>query len=106
MSKYRVFSMLCYGVATLVGTAVLLMTTFAAAVVVALPFAMAAAVDRFINYTAEPDDRLRSFSIYALGAIAGLLVILIYRDQIGGWASAGPLVGFGLAALFDYFVAP
>jgi hypothetical protein len=106
MSSYRLFSMLYYGAAALVGTAILALTTIAAPLAVALPFALAAGADRFINRNAEPDDRVRSFIIYGLGAVAGLLAIMIFGGRLGWWASAAPLVGFGLFALVDYFRPP
>lgn len=106
MSRYRALSMLCYGAAALVGAALLASTTIPGAVAVALPFALAAGADRFINRAAEPDDRLRSFFIYGLGAAAGLLVVVIFGGRLGWWASAAPVVGFGLAALFDYLRPP
>ena len=106
MSNYRFFSMLYYGAAALVGAALLSLTTIAAVLAVALPFALATGADRFINRNAEPDDRLRSFIIYGLGVVVGLLVLLIFGGRLGWWASAAPLVGFGLFALVDYFRPP
>jgi hypothetical protein len=106
MSSYRFFSMLCYGAAALVGAAVLALTTIAAALAVALPFAVAAGADRLINRNAEPDDRLRSFVIYGLGAVVGLLVLAIFGGRLGWWAFAAPLIGFGLFALVDYVRPP
>jgi hypothetical protein len=73
---------------------------------VAAPFALAAGADRFINRNAEPDDRMRSFVIYGLGAVAGLLALVIFGGRLGWWAAAAPLVGFGLAALVDYARPP
>jgi len=51
------------------------MMSIAAIIAVALPFAVAAAADRFVNHQAEPDERLRSFVIYMVGGIVGLLVV-------------------------------
>jgi hypothetical protein len=56
MSQYRVFSMLAYGAAALVGAALLSSTTIPGAVAVGLPFALAAVADRFVNRNAEPDE--------------------------------------------------
>jgi hypothetical protein len=106
MSQYRVFSMLAYGAAALVGMALLSSTTIPGAVAVGLPFALAAGADRFINRHAEPDDRLRSFAIYGLGAVGGLLVLAIFGSRLGWWAFAAPVVGFGVAALFEYYRPP
>jgi hypothetical protein len=106
MSKYRLFSMLYYGAAALVAAATLLLTTFASVLVVALTVAVAAAADRFINRDAEPDERMRSFVLYTLGAVVGLLVILMFGSQLGRWTFAVPLVGFGALALVDYFNPP
>src|SRR5438874_4778427 len=94
MSKYRLFSMLVYGAAALVGTGLPLLTTIAAVLAVGLPFAVAAVADRFINRGAEPDERMRSFVLYGLGAIAGLLVVLMFSSRLGEWAVVAPLVGF------------
>jgi hypothetical protein len=106
MSKYRILSMLLYGVAALLGTATLFFTTFPAVLVVGLFTALAAVTDRFVNRDAEPDDRLRSFGIYALGAVAGLLVVLLAGSQLGWWVFAAPLVGFGVFAVVDYLMPP
>jgi peptidoglycan/LPS O-acetylase OafA/YrhL len=106
MSNYRFFSMLYYGAAALIGAALLSMTTIAAVLAVALPFAVAAGADRFINRHAEPDDRLRSFVIYGLGAVVGLLVLVIFGGRLGWWAFAAPVIGFGLLALVDYVRPP
>jgi len=84
----------------------MLMMTIAAILAVAAPFAVAAAAERFINREAEPDERLRSFVIYLVGAVAGLLVVLMFGTRLGSWTFVAPVVGFGLAALFDYFVPP
>ena len=55
---------------------------------------------------AEPDERMRSFMVYAVGAVAGLLMLLMFGGSLGVWAFVAPLVGFGVAGLFDYFVPP
>ena len=44
--------------------------------------------------------------IYTLGAVVGLVLILMFGSRLGSWAFATPIIGFGLAALFDYFVPP
>jgi peptidoglycan/LPS O-acetylase OafA/YrhL len=106
MSNYRFFSMLYYGAAALMGTVLLSLTAIAAALAVAVPFALAAGADRFINRHAEPDDRLRSFVIYGLGAVVGLLVLVIFGSRLGWWAFAAPVVGFGVFALVDYVRPP
>jgi hypothetical protein len=106
MSKHRLMSMLYYGAAALVGTAVLSLTTVAAVLAVAVPVALAAAADRFINSDAEPDDRMRSFVIYLLGGAAGLLVMLFFGGRLGGLAFAAPVVAFGVFALIDYLMPP
>jgi hypothetical protein len=98
--------MLFYGAAALVGTVLPFMMTIAAVLAVGLPFAVAAAADRFINRDAEPDERMRSFVLYAVGAIAGLAAILILSSQLGSWVLVAPLVGFGAMALFDYLKPP
>jgi fatty acid desaturase len=67
---------------------------------------VAATADRFINREAEPDERLRSFVIYLVGAVAGLLMVLMFGTRLGSWTFVAPLMGFGVAALFDYFVPP
>jgi hypothetical protein len=106
MSKYRFSSMLSYGAAALSGAAILLLLSIQAILAVALPFALAAAADRFINRDAEPDDRLRSFVIYALGGVAGLLAVLIFGSRLGWWTFAAPVAGFGLFAVVDYLMPP
>ena len=106
MSSYRFFSMLYYGAAALLGTAILSLTTTAAVISVGVPFAIAAGADRFINRNAEPDDRMRSFMIYGLGAVVGLLVLLIFGGRLGWWAFAAPVVGFALFALIDFVRPP
>jgi peptidoglycan/LPS O-acetylase OafA/YrhL len=106
MSNYRFFSMLYYGAAALIGTILLSLTTIAAVLAVALPFALAAGADYFINRRAEPDERLRSFVIYGLGAVVGLLVLVIFGGRLGWWAFAAPVIGFGVSALVDYLRPP
>ena len=106
MAKYRLMSMLYYGAAALVSAATLLLTTFPAVLVVSLAVAVAAAADRFIGRDADPDERMRSFVIYTLGAVVGLLLILMFGGRLGSWAFVIPVIGFGLAALFDYLVPP
>ena len=106
MAKDRRISMVYYGVAAVVAAATLMLTGFSSLLVVALTVAAAAAADRFINGDAEPDERMRSCVVYAAGAIGALLVILMFGGRLGSWTSAMPLVGFGLAALFDYVVPP
>jgi hypothetical protein len=106
MSRYRLFSMLYYGAAAVLGTATMLLLTVPALFAVVVPVAAAAAADRFINGNAEPDDRMRSFTIYALGALAGLLAILFFGGRLGGLASVMPVVAFGVFGLFDYLMPP
>ena len=106
MPKYRLLSTLYYGAAALVGAVAMLMMTIAAILAVAAPFVVAATTDRFINREAEPDERLRSFVIYLVGAVAGLLMVLMFGTRLGSWTFIAPVVGFGVAALFDYFVPP
>ena len=106
MEKSRLTSMLYYGVAALVAAATLMLTAFPAVLVVALTVALAAVADRVLGRDADPDERMRSFVVYTLGAVAGLVLILMFGSRLGSWASITPIVGFGLAALFDYFVPP
>ena len=106
MSKYRLFSMFSYGAAALVGAALMFFMSITAVLAVALPFVVAAAVDRFLNGESEPDERMRSFVVYLIGGIAGLLVILMFGGRFGAWTAVAPLAGFGVASLFDYFVPP
>jgi hypothetical protein len=106
MSKYRLYSMLAYGVAALAGALMLLLTTFTAFLVVVALFAAAAAADRFLNTAAEPDERLRSFMLYGVGMIVGLALILMFASQLGAWTWVAPLVGFGLLAVVDYLKPP
>ena len=98
--------MLYYGAAALVGATLMAVMSVTAILAVALPFVVAAAADRFINGEAEPDERLRSFVIYLAGGVAGLLIILMFGSRLGSWTFVAPLVGFGVAGLFDYFVPP
>jgi hypothetical protein len=106
MSKYRLVSMLHYGAAALATAAVLMFTSYAAVLAVALTWGIAAVADRFVNSDAEPDERMRSFVIYTIGAAVGLVLILMFGGRLGSWISITPVVGFALAALFDYFVPP
>jgi MFS family permease len=106
MAKHRLYSMLYYGAAALVGTALMLLMGITAVLAVAVPFAAAAAADRFINREAEPDGRLRSFVIYLLGGVAGLLLILLFGSRLGSLTSITPLLGFGVAAIVDYLMPP
>jgi hypothetical protein len=106
MPKYRLLSMLYYGAAALVGAALMVVMMITAILAVAVPFAVAAAADRFINREAEPDERIRSFVIYLIGGIAGLLAILMFGSRLGSWTFVAPLIGFGVAAVFDYYVPP
>jgi hypothetical protein len=99
-------SMIYYGVAALIGAAVMGAFGFTAVLAVGVPFAIAAAADRFLNHAAEPDERMRSFVVYLLGGIAGLLVILMFGSSLGALSFIGPIVGFAVAAAFDYFVPP
>lgn len=98
--------MLLYGAAALVGAALMAIMSITAILAVALPFAVAAVADRFLNGEAEPDERMRSFMIYTIGGVAGLLVILMFGSRLGSLTFIAPLIGFGAAALFDYFVPP
>ena len=106
MEKHRLASMLYYGAAALVATATLLLTTLPAVLVVVLAVAVAAVADRFIGRDADPDERMRSFVIYTVGAVVGLVLILMFGSRLGSWTFVTPVLGFGLAALFDYFVPP
>jgi hypothetical protein len=106
MSKFRFFSMLSYGAAALAGSALMLMFGITAVLAVALPFAVAAAADRFVNREAEPDERMRSFVIYAIGGVVGLLLMLMFGSRLGWWIWLTPLVGFTVLALVDYFIPP
>jgi hypothetical protein len=98
--------MLYYGGAALIGAALMAIMSITAVLAVAIPFAVAAVADRFLNGEAEPDERMRSFMIYLVGGLAGLLMILMFGSRLGSLAFVAPLVGFGGAALFDYFVPP
>ena len=106
MSKYRLVSMLHYGAAALATAAVLMLKSYAAVLAVALTWGISAVADRFVNSDAEPDERMRSFVIYTIGAAVGLVLILMFGGRLGSWISITPVVGFALAALFDYFVPP
>jgi MFS family permease len=98
--------MLYYGAAALVGAAMMWLMAITAILAVAVPFAAAAAADRFFNREAEPDERLRSFVIYLLGGVAGLLAILVFGMQLGALRFLAPLLGFGVAAVIDYLTPP
>src|SRR3954467_15848697 len=87
---YRRFSALAYGAAALVSTATLLLTSFAAVLVVGLTIAVAAAADRFINREAEPYERLRSFVVYLVGGIVGLMIILMFGSSLGAATGVAP----------------
>ena len=106
MDSYRRFSALAYGAAALVSAALLLVTSFTAILVVGLTIAIAAVADRFVNREAEPDERMRSFVVYLVGGVVGLLVILMFGSTLGSATFLAPLLGFGLAVLFDFFVPP
>lgn len=106
MQKYRMISMLTYGAAALGGAVLMAATGFAAILAVALPFALAAAADRFVNRNAEPDERLRRFVIYVLGAVAGLVMVLVLGSQLGSWVWIMPVVAFIVFAIIDYLKPP
>ena len=106
MDSYRRFSALAYGAAALVSAALLLVTSFTAILVVGLTIAIAAVADRFVNREAEPDERMRSFVVYLVGGVVGLLVILMFGRTLGSATFLAPMLGFGLAVLFDFFVPP
>ena len=106
MQKYRMISLLTYGVAALGGAVLMAATGFAAILAVGLPFALAAVADRFVNCNAEPDERLRSFVIYALGAVAGLIMVLTLGGQLGGWVWISPIAAFIAFAIIDYLKPP
>jgi hypothetical protein len=106
VNRYRLLSMLFYGAAALVGAALMAIWSITAVLAVALPLVVAAAVDRFMNGAAEPDERMRSFVVYALGAVGGLILILLFGSSLGSWTFVAPLVGFGVAGLFERFVPP
>ena len=77
-----------------------------AVLAVGVPVAIAAVADRFINREAEPDERMRSLMVYLVGAVAFRLLILTFGTRLGSLTSIVPILGFGAAALFDYFVPP
>jgi hypothetical protein len=106
MPKYRLTSMLYYGAAAIVAAIILMLTTYPAVLVVAVTVAVAAAADRYISRDAEPDERMRSFVVYTLGAVLALIMLLLFGSRLGSWLTIMPVVGFALAALFDYFVPP
>ena len=49
---------------------------------------------------------MRSFVIYVLGGIAGLMIISMFGSQPGAGTGVAPFLGFGLATLLEYFVPP
>jgi hypothetical protein len=49
---------------------------------------------------------MRRFVIYLIGGMAGLPLLLMFGSRLGSWTFVAPLIGFGVAALFDYFVPP
>jgi ammonia channel protein AmtB len=106
MDSYRRFSALAYGAAALISAAMLLLTSFASVLIVGLTIAVAAAADRFLNREAEPDERMRSFAVYVVGGIIGLGIMLMFGSWLGSATFLAPPIGFGVAALFDYFVPP
>jgi hypothetical protein len=106
MAKHRLYSLLYYGAAALVGAVLMSMMAVTAILAVAMPFAAAAAVDRYVNREAEPDERLRSFMIYLVGGVAGLLLILMFGSRLGSLTFVAPLLGFIVAALVDYVMPP
>jgi hypothetical protein len=106
MDPYRLKSLVFYAVAALLGTAVMGLMGVNAVLAVGVPVALAAAADRFLNREAEPDERMRSFVVYLVGAVAGLLLILVFGMRLGSLSFITPVVGFGAAALFEYFVPP
>ncbi len=98
--------MLTYGAAA-VGGAILMATMgFAAILAVGLPFVAAVLSERFVNRDAEPDERLRSFVIYTLGMIVGVIAVLVLSTQLGAWRWIVPIAVFALAALIDYLKPP
>jgi hypothetical protein len=106
MQKYRMISLLTYGAAALGGALLMAVAGFNAILAVGLPFALAAVADRFVNRNAEPDERLRSFVIYLLGAVAGLVMVLVLGGQLGGWTWISPVAGFIVFAIIDYLKPP
>jgi hypothetical protein len=106
MNRFRLYSMLFYGAAAVVGAALMAIWSITAVLAVAVPFVIAAAADRFINGEAEPDERVRSFVVYLLGGLAGLLLILMFGSRLGSGAFLAPLAGFAVAATIDYLKPP
>jgi hypothetical protein len=98
--------MLFYGAAALVGAAILFFTGTPALFAVVLPLAVAAAADRFVNRDAEPDERMRSFVMYTLGAVVGLFLVLMFGSRLGWWTFTAPVIGFVVFAFVDYFMPP
>ena len=82
------------------------MTSLMAVLALGITIAVAAAADRFINREAEPDERMRSFMVYAAGGVVSLLIILMFGGRLGSATFLVPILGFASAALFDYFVPP
>lgn len=106
MAQHRLISLIFYGAAALVGALLLLLTSYPALLVVGVSFVLAVAADRFINHAAEPDERMRSFVIYAVGMVLGLVVYWTLGARLGGLAFVTPLVGYGIAAIADYLKPP
>jgi hypothetical protein len=106
MDPYRLKSLVFYAVAALLGAALMGLMSFNAVLAVGVTVAIAAVADRFINHEAEPDERMRSFVVYLVGAVAGLLLVLMFGTRLGSLTFITPVVGFGVAALFEYFVPP
>lgn len=106
MQKYRMISMLTYGAAALGGTVLMALTGMAAIVAVGLPLILAVVAERFVNRNAEPDERLRSFVIYTLGAIVGLIMVMALGTMLDSWKVTLPMVGFVVAAAVDYLKPP
>jgi hypothetical protein len=98
--------MLTYGAAALGGAVLMAATAWAAILAVGLPFGLAAVADRFVIRNAEPDERLRSFIVYALGAVAGLILVMVLGTQLGWWKWIFPIVGFVALAIIDYLKPP
>jgi hypothetical protein len=106
MAIHRLYSMLFYGAAALVASVTLVLMGYNPVLVVAMTFAAAALADRFVNSDAEPDERMRSFVIYAIGAIGGLLIILFFGSQLGSATWIAPVIGFAVLAVIDYLKPP
>jgi len=106
MDSFRRMSMIYYGVAALIGAALMGAFGFTAVLAVGVPFLIAAAADRFINHAAEPDERMRSFVVYLVGGIVGLGIVMFFGSSLGAMTFIAPIVGFAVAAAFDQFVPP